>query len=190
MPFPPPAQTIGGRVPDLTLPAVDTGVVRSIDECLAGRRGAVVLFWSSVCTHCVRYDAYFNGFEAAHPAVVLYAIATRHGETADDIRNAVGARGLRFALYHSPDGAAANAYFAQQTPRVYLLDQNRTVRYRGAIDNFKYADDPEYEPYLEHAIASYLAGEPIARVETSSFGCAVRSVYYDLPTMIQVRRRS
>lgn len=184
-PSTPGGQAIGSPVGDLNLPAIGTGIARSLDSCLAGRKGGVVLFWSSVCTHCVRYDAYFNQFEAAHPELALYTVATRHSETVDDIRTAVSDRGLRFPLYHSADGAAAAAYFAQQTPRVYLVDARRTLLYRGAVDNFKYPEDPEYQPYLERAIASFLAGQKIDRPETGSFGCAVRSVYYDLPKMIE-----
>ena len=178
-------QAIGDIVPDLDLPAVDSGTPRSLDACLAGHRGGVVLFWSSVCTHCVRYDDYFNQFESSHPELAFYVVATRYTETVDDIRKAVADRRLRFPLYHSPDGAAAGAYLAQQTPRVYLVDARRTLLYRGAVDNFKYAEDPEYQPYLEPAIASFLAGRPIERRETASFGCAVSSVYYLLPKMIQ-----
>ena len=53
--------------------------------------------------------------------------------------------------------------------------------YRGAIDNFKFPEDSDYQAYLEPAIASFLAGQPIARQETASFGCAIQSVYYILP---------
>lgn len=178
-------QAIGDAVPELTLPTIDTGARRSLDECLAARRGGVVVFWSSVCSHCVRYDAYLNAFAAAHPELAMYVVATRQGETGAEIRKAVADRGLTFPLYQSADAAAATAYFAQQTPRVYLVDARRRLLYRGAIDNFKYPSDPEYQAYLEPAIASFLAGQPIERPETSSFGCAVASVYYVLPMMIK-----
>jgi thiol-disulfide isomerase/thioredoxin len=178
-------QAIGGLVPDLNLPAIEPGVPRSLSDGLSGRRGGVVVFWSSVCTHCVRYDGYFNQFETAHPDLAFYVVATRQSETADDIRRAAADRRLRFPLYHSVDGRAAEAYLAQQTPRVYLVDAGRTLLYRGAVDNFKYPEDPEYQAYLEPAIASFLAGRPIERPETPSFGCAVASVYYLLPKMIQ-----
>ena len=178
-------QAIGDIVPDLNLSPVGGGAPRSLDGCLAGRRGGVVVFWSSVCSHCVRYDGYFNRFEAAHPDLALYVVATRQGESAADIQRAAADRGLRFPLYHSADGAAAGAYLAQQTPRVYLVDAGRALRYRGAVDNFKYPDDPEFQAYLEPAIASFVAGRPIERPDTASFGCAVSSVYYVLPTMIK-----
>ncbi|HEY2150893.1 MAG TPA: redoxin family protein [Vicinamibacterales bacterium] len=181
-------QAIGDILENLMLPAVDPAkgnCASSLEAALAGRRGAIVVFWSSACTHCVRYDGYFNQFEAAHPELAFYGVATRFSETLDDVRKAAADRGLRFPLYHSPDGAAAATYLAQQTPRVYLLDAKRVLVYRGALDNFKYPEDPEYQPYLERAIASFLRGEPVERQETGSFGCAVRSVYYSLPLMIE-----
>jgi len=161
------------------------GGAASLDAALRGRRGGVVVFWSGVCTHCVRYDPYFNQFETAHPELALYVVATRFTESGDDVRAAIADRGLRFHLYNGADGAAATAYFAQQTPRVYLIDPQRTLMYRGAVDNFKYEGDPEFQPYLERAIRSFLNGEPIERPETGSFGCAVKSVYYQLPKMIE-----
>jgi hypothetical protein len=178
-------QTIGGTVPDLSLESVTSGERQSLSTVLSGRRGGLVVFWSGVCTHCVRYDPYFNAFASTHPEVALFVVATRFMETAQDVRLAIAERGLQFPLYDGSDGAAATAYLAQQTPRVYLIDPERTLRYRGAIDNFKYPDDPEYQPYLERAIESFLAGRPIDRPETGSFGCAVKSVYYQLPKMIE-----
>jgi hypothetical protein len=56
--------------------------------------------------------------------------------------------------------------------------------YRGAIDNYKYADDPNYAAYLEAAIREFLAGRPLTRNDTASFGCAIQSVYYNLPKQL------
>ena len=61
------------------------------------------------------------------------------------------------------------------------MDAGRVLLYRGAIDNFKYPGDPEYVGHLETAISEFLAGQPVKRTETSSFGCAIQSVYYTLP---------
>jgi len=61
------------------------------------------------------------------------------------------------------------------------MDANRALLYRGAIDNYKFAEDPEYTAYLEPAIDQFLQGSAIARQETSSYGCAIQSVYYVLP---------
>jgi len=62
-----------------------------------------------------------------------------------------------------------------------LIDSGLRLLYRGAIDNFRYPSDPEYQAYLQPAVEAFLAGKPVARAETASFGCAVQSVYYQLP---------
>jgi len=175
-----PGQRIGDTVPDLALPLL-AGGTRTLQSFLDGRRGAVVLFWSGVCSHCVRYDEYLNQFEAHHPEIGFVAVAAREGETLDQIRQATAERSLGFPILHSADGAAATRFSAQQTPRAYLIDPARTLLYRGAIDNFKYPQDSDHQAYLEPAIAAFLAGRPIERPETASFGCAIRSVYYVLP---------
>jgi thiol-disulfide isomerase/thioredoxin len=173
-------QEIGAEVRGFALADLH-GEQCNLDQYLEGKKGAVVVFWSGDCAHCVRYDPYLNSFTERHPELALVAVASRHGETLEGIRVTVAARGLAFPILHDPSGAVARQWFTQQTPRVFLLDAHRVLLYRGAIDNYKYPQDPDYQPYLEPAIASFLAGEPVARPETASFGCAIQSVYYILP---------
>ena len=77
----PTAQSFGAPLPPLVLPRVDDGQPVALDDVLRERLGGVVVFWSSVCSHCVRYDPYLNGFAASHPDMGLYVVATRQGET-------------------------------------------------------------------------------------------------------------
>ena len=90
-------------------------------------------------------------------------------------------RGIHFPILHDRGSAVARQWSTEQTPRAFLMDAGRVLLYRGAIDNFKYPDDPEHATYLEPALSQFLAGQPIARTETASFGCAIKSVYYILP---------
>jgi len=176
----PDTQEIGGTVDDFRLTAIGGGVV-GLQTLLEGKNGAVVVFWSSVCSHCTRYDNYLNGFASLHPDLGLAAIASRQEETAAALRAAAAARALLFPILHDPTGSVAKKWFTHQTPRVFLIDSNRVLRYRGAIDNYRYPNDLEYMAYLEPAIAQFLAGKPLTRTEAASFGCAIRSIYYDLP---------
>jgi peroxiredoxin len=177
---PPHAQEIGGLADDFTLPGVHGGQ-SNLSGLLNGKRGAVIVFWSGVCSHCVRYDGYLNSFATLHPELALLAIASRHGETPEQIRETMGARGIRFPIVHDSGGRVARQWASMQTPRAFLIGAGRALLYRGAIDNFKYPADPEYAAYLEPAIAEFLAGKPVQRAETASFGCAIQSVYYTLP---------
>jgi len=173
-------QEIGATVEPFALPDLD-GRSQDLRSSIADRRGGVVVFWSSVCSHCVRYDPYMNGFAERHPELALIAVASRQGETVPELRAAVDQRALGFRLLHDPDREIARRWFVEQTPRVFLLDPELRLIYRGAIDNFKYPEDPEYRGYLDSAIEDFLAGRSVERPETSSFGCPVQSVYYTMP---------
>ena len=173
-------QEIGGVVPEIDLPLIGGGS-RTLSSFLEGKKGAVVAFWSETCSHCVRYDSYLNGFSGKHPELGFFAVASRQGESYEQIRATAESRKLTFPILHDAEGKVAQQWFTQQTPRVFLVDTGRKLLYRGAIDNFKYPEDNEYQEYLEPAIAAFLAGKPIERTETARFGCAIQSVYYILP---------
>jgi|SRR5580704_5407369 peroxiredoxin len=173
-------QEFGSSMPDFTLPAVRGGEVM-LSALMEGKKGAVVVFWSGVCSHCVRYDTYFNQFETRQKDLALAVVASRHGETRDQIRQTMDERAIRFPILHDANGSIARQWATQTTPTSFLLGTGRTLSYRGAIDNFKYPEDPEYVAWLDPAIADFLAGRPIARRETPGFGCAIQSVYYILP---------
>jgi hypothetical protein len=177
-------QEIGLPVPLFSLPVLGGTGTRTLDQILDGRRGAVIVFWSGVCSHCIRYDEYFNSFSAQHPELGFAAVAARLNEKQETMLAGVRERGLRFPILVDAAGQVARAWFAQQTPRCYLVGPGGTLRYRGAIDNFKMPGDPEYTTYLEPAIAAFLAGQPIARPETASFGCAIETVYYQIPSQL------
>lgn len=173
-------QRIRDIVPDFTLPLLD-GRILVLQSILTGRKAAVVMFWSSVCSHCRRYDTYLNRLPERYPGLGLLAVASRQNESAEMLRTAITERDLGFPMVHDAQRAVADAWLVQQTPRVFLLDPERRLVYRGAIDNFKYPEDPDYVGYLNAAIEAILAGKAPPRADTPSFGCPIKSVYYMLP---------
>lgn len=173
-------QKFGEPLGDFSLPDL-SGKVVSLTSKLAGKKGAVVVIWSSTCSHCLRYDKYFNAFEERYPDLSLVIVSARQGETMEGARLAASQRKLKFTILHDPASAVAKQWFTQQTPRAFLMDAERTLLYRGAIDNYKYPDDPEHVHYLEPAIDEFLSGKPVTKQEVASYGCAIQSVYYILP---------
>ena len=173
-------QEMGGLAEDFTLPGVNGGQI-NLSTLLDGKKGAVAVFWSGVCSHCIRYDSYFNSFAERHPDLALAVVASRSGETPEQIRKTMAERGIHFPILHDQGSRVARQWSTEQTPRAFLIDPGRVLLYRGSIDNFKYPGDPEYVAHLESAISEFLAGQPVRRSETSSFGCAIQSVYYTLP---------
>ncbi len=171
----------GGRVAPFTLPLVDCGEA-SLEGLLHGSLAAVIVFWSGVCSHCRRYDNFLGTLASRYPGLALLAVACRKGESFADISSARAERDLAFPIAFDGERRIARAWLVEQTPRAFLVDAGGRMRYRGAIDNFKYPNDPRHEAYLEAAIESVLRGRPVSRPETPGFGCAIDSVYYDMPT--------
>ena len=176
-------QAIGSPAADFTLDDL-AGATHHLRTEIAGQKAAVVVFWSGVCSHCNRYDDYLNSFAVRHPDLPLLAVASRQQETPEMLRRTVAERVLRFPILVDPGGAVARQWATEQTPRAFLLGGDLAIRYRGAIDNFQFPGTPDYEEYLEPAIADFLAGRSIAQPDMPSFGCAIQSVYYQLPKVL------
>jgi len=170
-------------VEDFTLTAIDGNKV-SLRTLVSSKKGAVIIFWSGACSHCTRYDDYLNTFKPRHTPLDLAVIASRRGETLSQLESIIRKRKLTFPILHDITGQIAENWSVQQTPRAFLIDENHILKYRGAIDNYKYSRDIDYIPYLETAISELLAGKPLSRTEVASFGCAVESVYYNLPKVL------
>src|ERR1700704_6515580 len=153
----PRVQEVGALAGDFTLPGVDGGQV-NLSALLDGKKGAVAVFWSGVCSHCIRYDGYLNSFADRHPDLALVVVASRAGETPEQIRRTRAERDIRFPIVHDQGSVVARQWSTEQTPRAFLLDSDRVLLYRGAIDNFKYPGHPEYIAHLETAISEFLGG--------------------------------
>ena len=179
----PSKQKIGAPVEDFTLTSID-GNNTSLRMLVGEKRGAVIVFWSGACSHCTRYDDYLNAFQQRHPGLGMAAIASRRGETLSQLQSTARKRKLTFPILHDVFGQVAKDWFVQQTPRAFLIDSNYLLQYRGAIDNYKYPEDADHTSYLEIAITELLSGNPLSRTEVASFGCAVESVYYNLPKVL------
>src|SRR5215475_9492953 len=134
-------QTIGSLLENFILPGINGGQ-HSFSALLRGRKGAVVIFWSGVCSHCMRYDRYLNNFSRSHPDLALIVVASRDGETLEQLQKTKSERGIHFLILHDRSRAVARQWAAQQTPRAFLVDAGGALVYRGALDNFKYSGDP------------------------------------------------
>jgi hypothetical protein len=67
----------------------------------------MLVFWSAVCSHYVRYDDYFNSFAGRHPQLGFAAIASRLNETDSQMVTAVQDRRLTFPILRDKDGSIA-----------------------------------------------------------------------------------
>src|SRR5260370_41066839 len=118
----------GAPLTDFSLTGLNGRTV-SLSQRLEGKKGAVVLFWSSTCSHCVRYDHTFNSFGQRHPELALLVLASRHGETAEEVTKMAAERKITYPLILDPGGNVAAQWQTRQTPRAVLMDQERRLVY-------------------------------------------------------------
>src|ERR1700724_3829100 len=123
-------QEVGCVISDFSLLDLEEGA-RSLHRELTGRKAVVVVFWSCVCSHCLRYDEYLNTFRERHPDIALLAVASRQQETPGELRQAVRERSLAFPILIDPGGRLAKQWFTEQTPRAFLIAGDMSLQYRG-----------------------------------------------------------
>lgn len=59
------------------------------------------------------------------------------------------------------------------TPHVFIFDQDRTLRYKGRIDNSEHLEQVTQHD-TRNAIEALLAGEPVPVKTTKTFGCSIK----------------
>src|SRR5881296_2271223 len=81
-------------------------------------------------------------------------------------------KSFNFPYVKDGDGAIARSYGAQCTPHVFLLDEQRRLRYKGRIDDSRNPDRVTISD-LRNAIDDLLANSPVRVSETTPFGCSI-----------------
>ena len=81
-------------------------------------------------------------------------------------------KGFNFPYVKDEDRTVARAYGAICTPHVFLLDEERRLRYKGRIDDSR---NPERVTVsdLRNAIDNLLANKSVRVSETTPFGCSI-----------------
>lgn len=78
-------------------------------------------------------------------------------------------------LFDGENQAVAKAYGCLATPHVFVFDQERKLRYKGRIDDSRYADDATVTaPDARNAIEALLAGKDVPVAETKPHGCSTK----------------
>ncbi len=166
------------------------GVEHNLSD-FAGK--TVVLEWTNhKCPYVKKHynEAYMDGGNmqslqkaAAEDDIVwLSVISSAPGKqgyvSTEEANNLTDTRGAApAAVILDPSGTAGRMFSAKTTPHMYVIDKDQTLVYQGAID-----DDRGTSPngifnatnYVTAALTSLKAGEPVAKGETSPYGCSVK----------------
>jgi peroxiredoxin len=172
---------IGTRAPDFALPDVRSGETVRLGD-FDGRTGLLVMF---ICRHCpyvrhVRAQLAALGRDYADADFGMVAISANDPDEYPEDAPASLAEEAHEAGYSFPylfdeTQEIAKAYTAACTPDFFLFDADRSLVYRGQLDDSRPGNDvPVTGADLRAAIDAVLAGREVAADQRPSVGCSIK----------------
>lgn len=168
----------GTQAPNFALPGVD-GREHSLDEYADAKLLVLVQY----CNHC----PYVHGWEDRLAAVTRdYAgrglrvaafnsndVSRYPEDSFEEMKARADRLDLPFDYLFDEDQSLARALGSERTPEVFLYDEQRRLRYHGAIDDSR-DETAVTRRYLRDAIEALLAGEEPPVAESAPVGCTVK----------------
>lgn len=167
---------IGMKVADFTLDNC-YGKPVSLHE-LADKKLVVIAFLGTECPLAKLYAPRLSELETRYGSrgVAIVGINSNKQDSLRELVDYAQRHELNFPLLKDLGNRVADAMGAERTPEVFLLDQERVVRYHGRIDDqygVGYSRDKSIRADLAMAIDQLLAGQPVEVAETEVMGCHI-----------------
>lgn len=175
---------LGAMAPDFTLTDID-GTTHKLSDY---RGKTVVLEW--VNPECPFVKKHYESgnipqqqMAATKAGVIWLAINSGHpGAQGDFTPSQVKAWQARTgsaptAYFRDQDGKIGRLYGAKTTPHMYVITDQGTLVYNGAIDSIRSADTADIakaEQYVDSALQAVKAGLPVKEPATRPYGCSVK----------------
>jgi peroxiredoxin len=183
-----PILPLGSDAPDFSLPGAD-GKVHKLSDYASSK----ILVVAFTCDHCPNSQMYesrvsslYNDYKDKGVAVVAISPndpkairideldSSDVSDTLDDMKIRVAYKHLPYPfLYDGETESVSHAYGPQASPHVFIFDQQRKLRYEGAIDD-SYRIEFVKRHYAMDAIEALLADKEVAVKHTGAFGCTTK----------------
>jgi peroxiredoxin len=172
---------LGTEAPDFSLTDVVTGRTVSRDD-YADKTGLLVMFISNHCPYVkhVRAELARIGRDYQDSGIGIVAICSNDPELSPDdspdlMKKEAEEHGYVFPYLHDPHQTVAAAFTAMCTPDFFLFGPERTLVYRGRMDESRPDSGiPVTGRELRAAIDAVLAGEPVSDEQFASMGCSIK----------------
>jgi len=174
----------GSNVSDMTV-TDSNGVVHNLSD-FAGKK--VVLEWTNEgCPYVKKHYTTDNMQKTQKSATVDGAVwlsiissaPGKQGYKTGAEANAwkVDQDASSTAVVLDPAGKVGRSFAAKTTPHMFIIDENQTLVYQGAIDDNRSANPKTVEGaknYVLAAMDDLKAGKAVAEAETAPYGCSVK----------------
>jgi peroxiredoxin len=172
---------LGTKAPDFHL----SDVVTNQETSLATFSEFKVLLVMFICKHCpyvvhVKDELLRLARDYSEKEVAIVAISSNDAETYPDdspesLKQFAIAESLPFILCYDPSQETAKAYSAACTPDFFLFSRDRSLIYRGQLDDSRPGNNiPPSGHDLRAAIDAALADKPVSEDQKASLGCNIK----------------
>jgi peroxiredoxin len=171
---------LGTSAPDFSLPGTEGNVVSLSD--FDNSSALLIIF---MCNHCpfVKHVQenlveLIEGYQARGVAVVginSNDVANYPDDSPEMMAKLAKESGYTFPYLYDETQEVAKAYSAACTPDFFLFDGNRSLVYRGQMDDSRPGNGVSVTGAdLTAAIDAVLGGEPVAAEQKPSMGCNIK----------------
>jgi len=173
------SSSLGKRIADFTLQDY-----RGKSHSLSDFRNSKVIVVAFLGTECPLAKLYGNRLGKLHrqyksKGVAFLAINSNCIDSVSEIAAYADKHRIDFPVLKDLGNKVADAFGAERTPEVFVLDEHRVIRYRGRVDDqygIGYIRDKVAKPYLKNAVDEVLAGRPVSVSRTKTEGCIIARV--------------
>lgn len=169
------AVDVGEKAPDFALPDAN-GTTHTLSQ-YGGK--IVVLEWTNpTCPFVKRHykagtmQKLAEKYSAKN--VVWLAVDSSHFATAEAAKTWQKEEKFSYPVLLDPSGTVGQAYGAKTTPHIFIVDQQGSVAYAGAIDDDPRGEKAEPRNYVDEALAALTSGKQPEVTNTQPYGCSVK----------------
>ncbi len=167
--------------PDFTLTDVISGKSFNLAS-FSGKKALLVMFLSRHCPYVkhVQEELARLGKDYASKDIAIVAISSNDvtnypDDAPESLKQQAKEQGFSFPYLYDEKQSAAKAYTAACTPDFFLFGKDRTLVYRGQLDNSRPGNGkPVTGKDLRAAIDALLSGKPAAAEQMPSIGCNIK----------------
>ncbi len=157
------------------------GAEHSYDALTADAKVAVVIFLGTDCPLAKLYAPRLARLadEYRNQGVAIIGIDSNRQDSNTEILHYSRVYQINFPILKDVGNTVADAFDAERTPEVFVLDRERVIRYRGGIDD-QYGvgvlRDHVNRHHLKNVIDELLAEQPVSVPLTEAPGCLIGRV--------------
>lgn len=181
--------TIGNKAPGFELMGIDDQLYTLED--FSGPRLLMLVFTANHCPTAQAYEARVEALAGQYGKedLQVVAISSNHpeavcleelgysdlGDSFDEMKIRASDRAYSYPyLYDGDRQETALAYGAVATPHIFLLDQERILRYSGCFDDTESPYEEVKTVHVQNAVEALLAGKEVPVPQTKAFGCSMK----------------